>query len=231
MFKKLGLALLILFNYSIAQAQWNNCASGFCSASAVAVVATAFDPASNANTSLSNNNLTCTHTTTTVGGCRSISYKNSGKFCVTYTVTAAHGLTDAPAIAAASYSYGNINAGNTGTGVVWYGNNGGHIFSGGSDTFFNLGALVQGDVINVAVDIDHSNTWWQRNGGQWNGNGTSNPATNTNGAVITPVQPVAPAIGFSGISGAVIGDNITANFSNTACSGQLPAGFQAGWPQ
>lgn len=227
--RALASILLLLFQVSTAAAQ---CivGGGLVCPAAAASGPTTFDPGSNTNATLSNGNLTTTHTTTTVGGSRSISYKSAGKFCVTYTVTASHGITDAPAIIASNYAYSQIQ-GNSGTGVYWWGNNGGGIVSGGGGTGFNIGALVQGDVINVAVDANNANTWWQRNGGQWNGNGTSNPATNTNGAAYSPVAPVAPAWGWSGVGSAVIGDNATINTSGTACAGQLPAGFTAGWPQ
>lgn len=228
--RALTLLLALCLGPASAGVICDTCLPGFGGASGF--VSTTFDPSSNTNASLSNGNLTTTHTTTTTGGSRSVSYRSAGKYCVTFTMTAVHGITDAPAIIAANYAYSQIQ-GNTGTGVYWWGNDGGHVISGGSDTFFNLGTLVQGDVINVAVDTGNANTWWSRNGGQWNGNGTSNPATNTNGAPYTPVQAVAPAVGWSGVGSAVIGDNITLNTSSSACSTGLglPVGFTAGWPQ
>lgn len=192
--------------------------------------ATTFDTGTLSNTSLSNGNLTATHSNTSVGGARSTSYKSSGKYYFEVTVGATHGLTDAIAVMASTYSYANL-AGNSGICVCWWPNNGGSIISGGGNTFLNIGAGSPGDVIGIAVDIGAAKTWWRRNGGLWNGSGTANPATGANAASFSSGSvTVAPAIGFTG-SGQQSGDNFTANFGATSFSGTVPSGFTAGWAQ
>jgi hypothetical protein len=69
--------------------------------------------------------------------------------------------------------------------------------------------------------------WARPNGGQWNGSGTADPATNVGGLDISQfarcgVYPFA-AMGASG-------DSCTFNFGPSGFTGTVPSGFSAGWP-
>ncbi|MGY4312858.1 SPRY domain-containing protein [Bradyrhizobium sp. JR3.5] len=194
----------------------------------VVSVSSAFDPGSVSNATLSNADLTATRTNTSTGGARSISYQSSGKFYFEVTVGASHGSTDFVGVMAASYGYFPAVNGNTGSGVgVWLGS--GSIVSNGGPSG-SLGAgLSAGNIIGVAFDADNARIWFRVNGGNWNGVGTANPATNTGGASY-PVAAMAPAVAFSPYGSPVAGDNLTANLGASAFSGSVPFGFTSGWP-
>lgn len=82
--------------------------------------------------------------------------------------------------------------------------------------------------LQYAIDLDNFMLWARPNGGNWNGSGTANPATNTGGLNIASIAhggmyPYC-AMGASG-------DNVTFNFDGvgTAFTGTVPSGFNAGW--
>jgi hypothetical protein len=108
-----------------------------------------------------------------------------------------------------------------GTGTILY--NGG---SSGS----SLGARTTGQVIGVAVDLDHTFGLWFRvaPSGLWNGDAAANPATNI-GGINKPTGILVPFVVFGG-SGGVANNVLTTNFGATAFTGVVPAGFTAGWP-
>lgn len=78
-----------------------------------------------------------------------------------------------------------------------------------------------GDVVAWAVDLDNRKVWAKKIGGNWNGSGAANPATNTAGEDITA------DIAF--FVAATMGPSLSlqVNFGATAFSGSVPSGFQA----
>jgi hypothetical protein len=72
-------------------------------------------------------------------------------------------------------------------------NTSGYIFSGGTD--YGPLTAISGHVLDFAVDFDNNELWVREDGGNWNGSGTADPATNTGGISIAgytgPVFPYA----------------------------------------
>ena len=227
------IVLLVILICGHSDAQWNKCDSGFCSLASIGSSGafTTFAPATLSNATLSNGNLTATRTNTSTGGAASTSYKSSGKYCFTVTVGSSTANTDFIGTQDNTTGYPAETNGSPGNYAGYRVKNNQILLSGGSQ-----GALqavpVSGNKINVAVDIGNLRCWYQLSNptaGNWNNDASANPATNTNGKVC--LANVAPVVAFSSIGSPTVGDNFTADFSSTACSGQLPSGFTAGWPQ
>ena len=194
----------------------------------IIVVGSAFDPSTLSNATLSNANLTVTRSNVSTGGVQSSAYKSAGKFYFEVTVGASHGSTDFVGVMSSSYGYFFAVNGNTGAGAgVWLGS-GNIVISGGPSGSLG-GAVSAGSIISVAFDADNDRIWFRVNGGNWNGSGTADPATNTGGAAY-PVAAMAPAVAFSPYGSPVAGDNLTANFGATAFTYSVPFGFTPGWP-
>ncbi|WLA47296.1 hypothetical protein QIH80_37335 [Bradyrhizobium elkanii] len=152
---------------------------------------TTFDGASLSNATLSNGNLTATRSNTSTGGAQSIAYKSAGRFYFEVTIGASNANTDFIGIMASSAGYFAITNGTTGSYSGYWVKNGTLLTNGGS--VGSLGAGAASDVISGACDIDNLRLWLRRNGGNWNGSGTANPATNTGG--IVTFANVAPVLG------------------------------------
>lgn len=189
---------------------------------------TTFDGASLSNATLSNGNLTATRSNTSIGGAASTSYKSSGKYYFEFTVGASHSSRDFVGIKATTASYDDITNGNGGNYAGLWVVDGREASNGG--IFGNLGAASAGDVISCAVDLVNNHVWMRRNGGQWNGTSTADPAGNNGGGGSWGGASVAPVIGFSNAGSPVSGDNFTANFGATSFVYAVPFGFTAGWP-
>lgn len=179
-------------------------------------LATSLDPANKgANVSLSNGNLTGTATSSANSITRSIASHTSGKYYCEVTIgTAANTAIGICNSAAALTEYitqlGTHSCGTFGTA---YGG------AGGTTT---APALTAGHVLGIAVDIGNAAMWIKdiTAAGNWNANGTANPATNVNGATFscTGTVYVATTLGNNA-------DNVTYNFGATAYTGTPPAGF------
>ncbi|MEY9177727.1 hypothetical protein ABIF29_003996 [Bradyrhizobium elkanii] len=187
----------------------------------------AFDPATVSNAALSNADLTVTRSNTSTGGVASTAYKNSGKYYFEVTIGASHATTDFIGIKAATVSYGDITNGSAGNYAGYWPVHGSTVTSGTG--FGGLGSASAGDIISVAVDLVNYAVWMRRNGGNWNGTSTADPATNNGGGGAISGS-LAPVIGFSNFGSPVGGDNFTANFGATAFAYAVPFGFTAGWP-
>ena len=189
---------------------------------------TTLDAASLSNAALSNGNLTATRSNTSTGGAQSISYKAAGKFYFEVTVGASHGSTDSIGIMASSYGYFPLINGNSGAGSgVWLSN--GNILNSGSNVG-NVGAAANagGSIIRVAHDAGNGKVWYALNGGSWDNNGTHDPVANV-GGVTLPAASYAPVIAFSPYGSPTVGDNMTANFGQSAFTYAVPSGFTPGW--
>lgn len=200
----------------------------------VQVPATLDGPAT--NVTVSGGNLTATHSTTTSNsGVRSTALKSSGKYYFEATFGATNGTNDCVALMTWAATYANIVTNSTNA-VTLYATANGLIWTNGGDSGKTLGSnIVAGDVIAVAVDLDNAKIWFRNNHGgsigNWNGDPTADPATNTNGVAIPTTAAVSPAVGFGGNSGVTgqIGDNITANFGQSAYVMTPPSGFANNW--
>jgi len=106
--------------------------------------------------------------------------------------------------------------------------------SGGLDGAGNIqgvgggtaGAQILNDVISVAVDADNKTVWWRVNGGNWNGSGTPNPATNTGGKSFAAFGGAVYPMWSGGFSNGIF----AVNFGHKTFSYAVPSGFTSGWP-
>jgi len=192
----------------------------------------------NTNVTLSGGNLIVTHAGGgTYNGARSTMQKNSGKWYFEITKHLQITPYDMIGILTAAGTYTNMVSNFTNSASD-------RAFSGGigydvpytNGTFVSasmfLGATAPSDpvTIGIAVDLDNDQIWFRYTpSGNWNGNATANPATNTGGVNIAPLNTttVAPAVGFNGTTGT--GQVFTGNFGASAFSGATPSGFSAGW--
>ena len=188
-----------------------------------------FDIATQINVSLSNGDLTATHTTAdSNSGIKAKQQQAAGLYYFEATWGATNGTADCVGIL-------DMSQNNIGWMVQfgWYCTmvraTGGVIYSNSGTTGYTLGTIVAGDVVSVAINLTTRLGWFRKNGGNWNGNATANPATGVNGVGIPVGNPHIPVVGFGG-SGTAIGANITANFGQSAFAYTPPAGFAA-WGQ
>jgi len=189
----------------------------------VPVAMATFDGAAT-NVTLSNGNLTATHSNTTSNsGVRSASQQSSGKYYFEVTATQTTGTADCVGVITAAGTYTNLvtNGSNCGvqyrTGAIWS-NNVNSTLSGSN--------IANGNIVGVAVDLDNDKIWFQQFFG-WNGLAltSEDPATNTGGVSISSFSgtTLSPAVGFA----ATASGNFTANFGATTFKGNVPAGFSA----
>src|SRR4029077_10719991 len=102
----------------------------------------------------------------------------------------------------------------------------GNIWSNNSNTGKTLGGFVGGNILSVAVDIPSLRGWLRRNGGNWNGDPTADPATGVGGVTIASGS-WEPAIALSGTDTSA--DGATYNFGASAFTYAVPSSFKAGW--
>jgi hypothetical protein len=183
------------------------------------------------NVTMSNGNLTATHANTTGNaGVRSASVKDAGLYNFEFTTTT---------WAATGGCVGLITAAGTLTNFVTDGTNciaiyrsNGAIWSNGANSTLSLGAIVNGDIVQIAINFTSQKVWARKApSGNWNGQviGSQNPENGTGGVSFSnfAATTLAPAVGFG--AGAA-NDVVTANFGATVLSGAVPSGFTAGWP-
>ena len=75
-----------------------------------------------------------------------------------------------------------------------------------------------------AVDCDNSKFWCRKDGGNWNNNGSANPATNT-GGVTLPAGLVYLVVGCRSS-----GEWVDLNLGQNTFAQSVPSGFTSGWP-
>jgi len=205
----------------IALAVWSTTPSPFATFDGVAV-----------NTALSNANLTALHSNNTTGGARTASIKITGKYYYEVTTNSLNGVNSGLEILKSSASYTSGNTFINETIVIVGAGTPGVVIIDGSFTSGSIGAMTGLTTIGVAVDLTNNKVWFRKTpAGDWNGDPTGNPATNTGGATLTGAVSgglgVTPTCTF-------VGDNTetcTANFGASAFSGAVPSGFTAGWPR
>jgi hypothetical protein len=106
---------------------------------------------------------------------------------------------------------------------VGYENNG-NVYAGGSQ-IGTVGTYGNGAVISVAVDFAAGKVWFRLNGGNWDGNPTDNPATNTGGFTHGVTGDLYP--GYMLQYDNTTPCQVTANFGATAFTYTPPSGFSA----
>jgi hypothetical protein len=186
------------------------------------------------NATLSNGNLTATHSnSTTNSGARTASVKTTGKYYFEVTINLNAALSGIEILkSSAAYATGGTFVSET---VVLVGSGGGNPFGqilvDSGSTGFALGAITGATTLGVAVNFTNTLVWFRiAPSGNWNGNGTADPATNTNGAALAGAVVGGSAAGPTCL---FYGDNTetcTFNFGASAFSGTVPSGFTSGWP-
>ena len=184
-----------------------------------------------ANVTLSNGNLTATHSNTlSNSGARSAAAQGGvGKYYFEVTVGASHGIEDSIGIARWDTDYSNVAAANN-SAIVYCNFGSGAIWAIGSSTGKTLGAIVAGNVIGIAVDLGNNEAWFRNGSGNWNGDAAANPVTGANGVAIpsTSAPSFVPVVTF-GSTGTLSGDNFTANFGQVTYANTPPTGY-SNWP-
>lgn len=178
---------------------------------------------------LSNLNLTAT-VPSAAGAVRAVDEQNTGKFYWEFTLNTNGSTWDFGAGIAASGVVLGYGSGGGVAGVSFTVDRAnGFIWNGASSVGSVGGGIATGGVLCCAMDFTNRLGWF-RNGaaGNWNNNVANNPATGVGGIAI----PGVPAFGlypFAGFSGVASGQNVVANFGDTAFVGAVPAGFTSGF--
>lgn len=175
---------------------------------------------------LSGGNLTATYSSQ--GGVRATDKQISGKYYFEITATNFSGSTTAVGIATSTQGVTgtdgptNVNART----VVAVTN---AVYIDGVTQGNLLGAISNGTLICVAVDLDNKFLWFRLGAaGNWNGNAGYNPATPSGGLSIAHFTTAYAAYPYAFLQAS--GATITANFGDSAFTGTVPSGFTSGWP-
>ena len=175
---------------------------------------------------LSNGNLTVTHVTTAANaGVRSINPQSAGKYYFEVTVGAVHGTFDCAGIMDPTVAY-SVVAVNAGSSCCTFQFTSGNASANNASVSSGLGAFAANDILGFAVDLTARKFWLRKNGGNWLNQviGSQNPATGTGGLTVgAGVTSFVPMVGWG--SSGTAGDNMTANFGNTAYNAAAPSGF------
>ena len=167
-----------------------------------------------ANVVLSNGNLTVTGTGSANNWARSTTTQTGRRyveFTITTNTNSVVGIGDL-----SSLNYPGDDAGSFGLFSNGYGSIAG--------TFPNWSTpFTSGDVVGMAVDFDAKKVWFRKNGGNWNGNASYNPATATGGFSTSLYTGTPHYVLVSGDLNSVT----TINFGATAFAAAAPAGFAA----
>lgn len=204
-------------------------------------VASSWNPA-DAGTAitLSNSNTTATTNTTLETGVRSIVSNSSGKLYAEFTSTSAMASFWGVGIASSTWNFTSSTIGSGTSSVSW--STGGTVFFNNASIGTAQGATASGSVISMAVDLGADLIWFRVNGGNWNNNGSANPATGVGGFSIAGFSGGAgfTAFGDLGTTGegvtragnAPFVEAVPAGFSpwdgSTTSNGVQPPGLQAG---
>lgn len=179
----------------------------------------AFDPNTKGTaTVLSNGNLTAAGSGASVGGVRANGGEITGSFFNEFTIVSATSL--GVALVNSSEDLNNFIGGDT-NGIV-YGNAGSVQLNFSGPT---ISPYTVGDVVGMAVNLIAQLIWFRVNGGNWNNNGSADPATNTGGISIAGLSGVGtiPMFVATQLNGA--GNSVTANFGDTSYAHAAPAGY------
>lgn len=175
------------------------------------------------NISLSGGDLVATRTGTPAMA-RSPDYFAGGRFYVEYTATDLNGSGDSCGVASFDATATNLVTDGTRCAVAY---RSGSIWSI-SGNRGSIGAISNGDRVDVAIDLDLRLIWFRRNSGNWNGSSSADPASGV-GGIAYDYDFISPAVSLGG--GGSNGSSWSANLGASAMAGTLPVGFAAGWPR
>lgn len=211
----------------VAQAQFNSFPPGVFTGRAALDAAggaptfTTLNPSDkSANVTLSGGNLVATGTG--AGNVRSIASHSSGLYYCEFTVTAldqayAHSIGNGNSSASLTSGPGSPDTNSS----AYYSGDPAVYVAGASGGTTGVSYGVSGsDVVGMAVDMNNNSIWVRVNGGNWNGSGTANPATNTGGFSLAAISKP-----WFVITALVSTSASTFNFGATAYGSAAPAGF------
>lgn len=186
----------------------------------VAASTTTWDPSNeSSNISLTNSNLTATNSNIPKSVVKSTSSAASGKKFWKITVN------DIDLGAGQRLGVANASAPLDGTDLGDDANSCGYCADGtvscnGTNVGASISTYTTGDVISVAFDIDNGKIWFKVNSGNWNNDGSADPATNTNGKAVATTGPFFAALSlrFFGVGAS---SQMTADFAPAS----PPSGF------
>lgn len=184
---------------------------------------TAFDGPTSTNVTLSNGNLTAAHANSTAALARSANVKSASKFYFEVVLTIGLGSGDSVGLCTAAATVADVVVNGLNCTVTYKGS--GNIYSNGANSGKTLGAIANGDRLDIAVDFGNQRAWIRKNGGNWNGDVTGDPVGNVAGVTITATA-MAPCVSFDATGST---QSATANFGAAAFAGTAPSGF-VGWP-
>ncbi len=160
-------------------------------------------------------------------GVKSIAFHQDGKYYAEFTMVLVNELLIG--IATAAHATTNDNAhyvggdGAVGSHVGMGLYNSGAVFTGGGSQPTTIDGIANGNVIQLAVDLDNDLVWWATNNGGYNDDGSpGDPAAGTGGISCSNQAGVDYYV--MGTCGG-IGDTITANFGGSAYTYTPPTGF------
>lgn len=135
-----------------------------------------------ANVTLSNGDLTATHTVsgTAYDSVLSVVGKTSGKYYWEVHVDSAQSLANLVGVIA-NTSQSLTTSGGGANSVVWDSSDGNVYANGVSIGVANSYASTGGQYLKFAVDLDNERIWLKVDSGNWNNDAGANPATNTGG--------------------------------------------------
>jgi hypothetical protein len=156
-------------------------------------------------------------------GARSATVKTAGKYYFETTVTLTNGQTDAVGLLESGGTFGEMVGGTKclaalkATGAVW---------SNNVNTGRVIGAIANGDVICVAVDLTADKGWIRRNNGLWLGLalGICDPVAGTGSVQLAALPAFGPAVAFGG-TGTAAGATMVPNFGATPYAFTPPVGY------
>jgi hypothetical protein len=182
-----------------------------------------------ASMTLSNGNLTVTSSASSDRGVRGTAPLVSGKYYFEYTVTTAGGGNSGVGVCAPGGNYVAVTDRRPSSSMGSDGKLAAMIYRSGS-VYVNgtqVGSVsnINGQRVDVALDLDNKKIAFRVANGNWNGNAANNPAT---GAF--DISAICALGLFPVMTSGASGDVVTANFGASAFSGSVPAGYTSGWP-
>jgi len=176
----------------------------------------------NSNVTLSGSNLVMTHSNTSPAIARSMHQKATGKYYFEVVATDWNNGNDGCGLSDASATAANAGSGGTHVAACY---RSGNIWSNGANSTKTLGTVADGDRIGIAIDFDNQKVWFRKNNGNWNGDVSANPATNTGGVSTSSYPAMAP----HGTHDST-GSQVTTFKLGPTMTDTTPSGFTTGWP-
>ncbi len=181
-----------------------------------------------ANCTLSGGNLIATSASAGINSVRAVDKQALGKFYWECTCNITTTTNTGPGIATSnlSLSANQLTAAAVGCSAV---TKNGNIYVDGVNTGVPvIGALTNGSVVCIACDATARTVWYRLGvAGNWNGSAANNPATGVGGIAVNSLGNgfgIYPITWFG-----ASGDQVTANFGDTAFVGAVPSGYTSGF--